>query len=76
MDPGLYQGLKNDLLVMNKEDMVLNYMEGMPMISQKHTLLNQNVEPGNLFNFDLYWYETLFGIELNRPWATGRIHLI
>lgn len=75
-DVSLYgDQLQNDLLILNKEDIVINYLEGEPMMSRKHTLLNVDGEPGNLFNFDLVWYEGLFGIELHRPWATGRLRI-
>jgi hypothetical protein len=75
-DPGLYgDQLRNDLLVLNKEDLFVNYFEGEPMISRKHTLLNVDGEPGNLFNFDLVWYEGLFGFEMDKAWATGRLRI-
>lgn len=76
-DPGLYgDQLRNDVLILNKEDICLNFFEGMPMISRKHTLLNTQGEPGNLFNFELVWYEGLFGVELERAWATGRLRIV
>lgn len=75
-DRSLYgDQLQNDLLVLNKEDIIINYLNGMPMMSRKHTLLNVDGDPGNLFNFDLVWYEGLFGLELRRAWATGRIRI-
>ena len=75
-DVSLYgDQLQNDLLILNKEDIIINYMEGEPMMSRKHTLLNVDGEPGNLFNFDLVWYEGLFGLELHRAWATGRLRI-
>lgn len=67
--------LENDILILNKEDIIINYFNGMPMMSRKHTLLNVDGDPGNLFNFDLVWYEGLFGIELRRAWATGRLRI-
>lgn len=75
-DPGLYgDQLRNDLLVLNKEDLTINFFEGIPMISRKHTLLNNQAEPGNLFNFDLVWYTGCFGLEVHKPWATGRLRI-
>lgn len=75
-DRGLYtRDMSNTVLVLNENDVILNHFEGEPILSRKHTLLNQDDEPGSLNNFDLVWYEFLFGIELRRAWATGRIRL-
>ena len=63
------------MLVLNEDDVILNYFNGEPILSRKHTLLNQDDEPGSLNNFDLIWYEFLFGVEVRRAWATGRLRL-
>lgn len=75
-DRGLYgPQLQNDLIILNKEDLEVNYFSGQPMMSRKHTLLNVDDDPSNLFNFDLVWYEGLFGLTLKRAWATGRLRI-
>lgn len=68
---------QNEILILNKEDLVINYLEGWPMISRKHTLLNENNgDPTNMYNFDLVWYETMFGFQMNRAFATGRLRVV
>jgi len=75
-DRGLYSAdMANTVLVLNEDDVILNHFEGMPIMSRKHTLLNQDDDPGSLNNFDLIWYEYMFGIEVRRAWATGRLRL-
>ena len=75
-DRGLYtRDMSQTVLVLNEDDVILNYFNGEPILSRKHTLLNQDDEPGSLNNFDLIWYEFLFGVEVRRAWATGRLRL-
>jgi hypothetical protein len=75
-DRSMYsEEMSNTVLVLNEDDVILNHFKGEPILSRKHTLLNQDDEPGSLNNFDLVWYEFLFGIEVRRAWATGRLRL-
>lgn len=76
-DVGTYgPNMQKQALILNKEDLYINYMEGIPMISRQHTLLNENNgEPTNTFAFDLVWYKTLFGFEMHKAYATGRIQV-
>lgn len=76
-DRGLYpKELANTILVLNEDDVILNHFRTEPILSRKYTLLSQQDDPGSLNNFDLVWYEFLFGIELKRAWATGRLRLV
>lgn len=77
-DVGTYgPNQQKELLVLNKEDLEINYMEGMPMISRQHTLLNENNgDPTNPLNFDLVWYKALFGFTMHKAFATGRLRIV
>jgi hypothetical protein len=76
MDRGLYtRDMSNTILVLNEEDVIVNYFNGDPIMSRKHTLLNQDDDPGSLNNFNFGWYEFMFGVEVRRAWATGRLRL-
>lgn len=76
-DRGLYGSqLENDILILNEDDIEVNYMEGIPMISRKHVLQNVDDDPSNLLNFNAVWYEGVFGFTLKRAWATGRLRLV
>lgn len=75
-DRGLYdRDMSNTVLVLNENDVILNYFNGDPIMSRKHTLINQDDDPADINNFNFGWYEFMFGIELRRAWATGRLRL-
>lgn len=76
-DVGTYgPNMQKQLLILNKEDMEINYMEGIPMISREHELLNEfNGQPTNAWAFQMIWYKAQFGFTLHKAFATGRIQI-
>jgi hypothetical protein len=78
-DRGMYgNAMANDLVLFRKSDVALTYLQnGRPMISRKHTLINQtdNPERASIYDLHLMWYEGLFGVEGHKMAFTRRFRL-
>ncbi len=69
--------MQKKILVLNKEDLEMNFMEGVPMISRKFTLINQqNSNPSTGLDIDMMWWEAVFGLTVHKAFATGHIQLV
>lgn len=75
-DRGMYaNAMANTAVLFRKSDLMVAGLQGKPIMSRKHTLLNRSNEPANLYDLNLMWYNATFGVELHRPAFTRRFNM-